>query len=84
MKTIWLDNEQQLDAFASEFAQTLQGGEVIGLVGDLGSGKTSFVQRVAAALGVKEQVKSPTFMIRLTACILQSATPKRTGKRILA
>jgi len=36
---------------------------VVALKGDLGSGKTTFVQMVANAYGVKEQVTSPTFVI---------------------
>lgn len=36
---------------------------VVGLSGHLGSGKTAFVQAVAAELGVEEQVTSPTFVI---------------------
>lgn len=36
---------------------------VIGLVGELGGGKTSFVQGFAKGLGVKEKILSPTFVI---------------------
>ncbi|MBI2042516.1 MAG: tRNA (adenosine(37)-N6)-threonylcarbamoyltransferase complex ATPase subunit type 1 TsaE [Candidatus Nealsonbacteria bacterium] len=36
---------------------------VIALVGDLGGGKTTFTQGLAAGLGVKEKVLSPTFVI---------------------
>ena len=36
---------------------------VIGLYGDLGSGKTSFTQGIAKSLGVGETVTSPTFVI---------------------
>ncbi|MBU2539700.1 tRNA (adenosine(37)-N6)-threonylcarbamoyltransferase complex ATPase subunit type 1 TsaE [Patescibacteria group bacterium] len=36
---------------------------VIGLEGDLGSGKTTFLQGFAKGLGVKEKVLSPTFVI---------------------
>lgn len=36
---------------------------VVGLYGDLGSGKTTFVQAAAKALGVSESVNSPTFLI---------------------
>lgn len=36
---------------------------VVGLSGELGSGKTSFTQGVAKALGVEEHVTSPTFIL---------------------
>lgn len=36
---------------------------VIGLFGDLGSGKTTFVKGFAAGLGIKEIVVSPTFLL---------------------
>lgn len=36
---------------------------VVGLYGDLGSGKTTFVQGLARALGIKENITSPTFVI---------------------
>lgn len=36
---------------------------IVGLSGDLGSGKTTFTQVVARALGIRERVTSPTFVI---------------------
>lgn len=36
---------------------------VVALLGDLGSGKTTFVQAVARLLGVEESLTSPTFVI---------------------
>ena len=36
---------------------------VIGLVGDLGGGKTCFLQGFAQGLGIKQRVLSPTFII---------------------
>ncbi|MBI2038589.1 MAG: tRNA (adenosine(37)-N6)-threonylcarbamoyltransferase complex ATPase subunit type 1 TsaE [Candidatus Nealsonbacteria bacterium] len=36
---------------------------IIGLAGELGSGKTSFLQGFAAGLGIKEKILSPTFVI---------------------
>lgn len=39
------------------------GPSVVALYGDLGSGKTTFVQFLAKALGIKEKILSPTFVI---------------------
>lgn len=36
---------------------------VIGLAGDLGSGKTTFLQGFARGLGIKEKILSPTFVL---------------------
>jgi tRNA threonylcarbamoyladenosine biosynthesis protein TsaE len=44
-------------------APLLVPADVLSLTGDLGAGKTVFVQGVAAALGVDRQVTSPTFTI---------------------
>lgn len=48
------------------FAQKLKGGEVIALHGDLGSGKTTFVQGLAKGLGIAQRIISPTFIIMRT------------------
>lgn len=48
---------------AKEMGESLQGGEIIALYGDLGVGKTAFTQGLARGLGVKEVVNSPTFVI---------------------
>lgn len=50
-------------ALAKKVADTLDGGEVLLLDGDLGAGKTTFTKGLAKALGVKEEVTSPTFSI---------------------
>ena len=41
----------------------VRGGEVIELVGDIGAGKTTFTKGLAAALGIDDDVQSPTFTI---------------------
>ncbi len=43
--------------------QSLAGGEVLALVGDLGAGKTHFVKGLAAGLGHGQEVTSPTFTL---------------------
>lgn len=43
--------------------EKLQGALVVGLRGDLGSGKTTFVQGFAQSLGIEDKILSPTFVI---------------------
>lgn len=50
-------------ALARRLAAELRPGDVICLEGDLGAGKTTFVQGLAAALGVSGRVTSPTFCL---------------------
>ena len=46
-----------------EFAKTLRSGSVVCLYGDLGAGKTTFIQGLARGLGIKNRIISPTFII---------------------
>ena len=50
-------------ALAKRLAPELKAGDIICLEGDLGAGKTTFTQGLAAALGVKGRVNSPTFCL---------------------
>ena len=49
--------------FAKEFAEKLKPGKVLGLKGNLGTGKTQFVKGICEHFKVKEVVNSPTFII---------------------
>ena len=55
--------EQDTFGFAEAFAAGLKGGECVAVRGDLGAGKTVFAKGLAAGLGIKELVTSPTFVI---------------------
>lgn len=54
---------EETHAFARHFLKELHGGDVIALSGELGAGKTTFVQGLARALGIREQITSPTFVL---------------------
>lgn len=56
-------SEDETRAVARRLAARLKGGELICLKGPLGSGKTRFVQGLAAGLGFKGRVTSPTFTL---------------------
>ena len=49
---------------AASVAEALRPGDVVALTGELGAGKTCFVQGAAAALGVTDPVTSPSFVLR--------------------
>jgi len=55
--------EKETFTLAKKFAKKLKGGEVIGLIGDLGAGKTIFSKGMAMGLGIKKHISSPTFVI---------------------
>lgn len=46
---------------AQELAASLKGDETVAFFGDLGAGKTTFIRALCKALGVEEEVTSPTF-----------------------
>lgn len=52
-----------MQSLAAQVTEQLQAGDVVLLYGELGAGKTTFVQGVAQALGVTEPTTSPTFTI---------------------
>jgi tRNA threonylcarbamoyladenosine biosynthesis protein TsaE len=54
---------EETAAFGRERSHSLSAGDIIALVGDLGSGKTQFVKGLVAGLGSDAGVTSPTFTL---------------------
>jgi tRNA threonylcarbamoyl adenosine modification protein YjeE len=61
--TAFCPKPADLSAVATQVAAFLHPGDLLALHGPLGAGKTFFTQAVAAALGVEEQLASPTFVL---------------------
>lgn len=53
----------KLGPFAKSLAKHIKGGEILALAGPLGSGKTTFTQILGRALGIKQRIASPTFVL---------------------
>ena len=58
-----LNNEEDTRALGLEIADALEPGDIVALIGDLGTGKTALTKYIAEGLGIKEEISSPTFTI---------------------
>lgn len=63
MRKFTANDLNDLARIGGELADMMEGGQVYGLIGDLGAGKTALVREIVAALGSSARVKSPTFSI---------------------
>lgn len=61
--TVVTRSAEETRVVGASLAPTLLPGDVVSLTGDLGAGKTVFVQGLAAALGAESRVTSPSFTI---------------------
>lgn len=57
-------NSDETKKLGSDFARKIKGGDVLLLFGDLGAGKTTFVQGFAKGMGIKDRILSPTFVLQ--------------------
>ena len=58
-----IHNELDTREFGIELAKELKTGDIIALIGDLGTGKTTLTKSIAEGLGITEMITSPTFTI---------------------
>ena len=56
-------NENDTKDFAKKFAKLLNKNDVVVLTGELGSGKTKFVEGFLSNFGLENEISSPTFTI---------------------
>ncbi len=61
--TITCTGADDTEAYGERLGRHLRGGEVFELIGDVGSGKTTFVRGLAKGLGSTDHVSSPTFVV---------------------
>ena len=61
--TIVSNSLEETKTIAKLLAENIPIGKVIALIGNLGTGKTTFTQGFASAMGIKEKVGSPTFKL---------------------
>lgn len=62
-KKYYSNSYKKTEGLGEKIAQILTGGETLALIGNLGSGKTTFVKGLARSLGVKQTITSPTFVL---------------------
>lgn len=60
---VYIKNEHDTEEFGMKLASTLEPGDIVALIGDLGTGKTTLTKYIAKGLGVAENIDSPTFNI---------------------
>ena len=63
MKEYTSHSIEETEKIAEELSATFSGGDIVLLYGNLGAGKTALTKAIGKALGVTEEVTSPTFAI---------------------
>jgi tRNA threonylcarbamoyladenosine biosynthesis protein TsaE len=63
MATLIFETVKAMQEWGKRLARLLETGDVVALVGDLGSGKTTMTQGIAEGWGARERANSPTFAL---------------------
>ena len=63
MRSIAISSLKELDSAAARFLALAKGHDVLAFSGELGAGKTTFIQAICRNLGIEVDVNSPTFSL---------------------
>ena len=58
-----IKGESSMKKLGKRLGDSLRGGEIIELIGDVGAGKTTLTRGIARSLGIEDTLQSPTFTI---------------------
>lgn len=81
MPTYTTYSAKETRAIARKFTETLSGGDIVLLEGNLGTGKTTFIQGILSALGAKKPYTSPTFVIIKSYTLTNKKEKIKNGKK---
>ncbi len=60
---VQVNNVDEMTIFGHQLGRVFEGGEVLELLGDVGSGKTTLAKGIATGMGIEETVQSPSFTV---------------------
>lgn len=60
-----MNSVEDTAALALKFSKILEKGDILLFTGEIGTGKTTFIQALAKNIGIKELVTSPTFVMHM-------------------
>jgi len=63
MSTFMIPDADAMEALGARLAPLLHAGDLVQLDGELGAGKTTFTRGLGEALGAREAITSPTFVL---------------------
>ena len=63
MDTLISNSPEETQALGEKWGRAARPGQILGLSGDLGAGKTQFVKGIARGLGIARPIQSPTFAL---------------------
>jgi tRNA threonylcarbamoyladenosine biosynthesis protein TsaE len=63
MKTLTINSLSDIERAAAEFLTLVEDNKIFAFIGTMGAGKTTFIKAICKALGVIDEVNSPTFSI---------------------